>query len=89
MSLLVNTEYSTISQPGYQHIPLQRSVAQVFKKAGYKTLFVYTGFEELSNRSYYFKHPRLRRLYWRSTINRALLRNAHHNLGRGRQIFFD
>ena len=55
MSLLVNTEYSTISHSGYQHIPLQTSVAQVFKKAGYETLFVYAGFEELSNRSEYFK----------------------------------
>ena len=55
MSLLVNTEHSSISHATYQHIPLQTSVARVFKKAGYKTLFVYSGFEELSNRSKYFK----------------------------------
>lgn len=55
MSLLVNTEHSSISHAAYQHIALQTSVARVFKKAGYKTLFVYSGFEELSNRSEYFK----------------------------------
>jgi len=55
MSLLVSSEHSSISHAAYQHIPLQTSVAQVFKEAGYKTLFVYSGFEELSNRSEYLK----------------------------------
>ena len=55
MSLMVNTEYSTISYSSHQHIPLQTSVARVFKKSGYRTVFVYAGFEGLSNRSDYLK----------------------------------
>jgi len=55
MSLLVNTEYSAISYSSHQHVPLQTSVATVFKKAGYRTVFVYSGFEGLSNRSDYLK----------------------------------
>ncbi|HIG66768.1 MAG TPA: LTA synthase family protein [Porticoccaceae bacterium] len=55
MSLMVNTEYSTISYSSHQHIALQTSVARVFKKAGYRTVFIYAGFEGLSNRSDYLK----------------------------------
>ena len=55
MSLMVNTEYSTISYSRHQHIPLKTSVANVFKKAGYRTVFVYAGLEGLSNRSDYLK----------------------------------
>ena len=55
MSLMVNTEYSAISYSRHQHISLKTSVANVFKKAGYRTVFVYAGFEGLSNRSDYLK----------------------------------
>mgnify|MGYP003974752455 FL=1 len=55
MSLMVNTEYSSISYSRHQHIALQTSVANVFKKAGYRTVFIYAGFEGLSNRSDYLK----------------------------------
>jgi phosphoglycerol transferase MdoB-like AlkP superfamily enzyme len=55
VSLLVNTEYSAISHSRHQTVPLKTSVARVFKNAGYKTVFVYAGFEGLSNRSKYFK----------------------------------
>lgn len=55
VSLLVNTEYSAISHSRHQTVPLKTSAARVFKNAGYKTVFVYAGFEGLSNRSKYFK----------------------------------
>ena len=55
VSMLVNTEYSDISYSSYQNTPLATSVAQVFKRSGYQTIFVYAGFEGLSNRSEYFK----------------------------------
>ena len=55
VSMLVNTEYSDISYSSYQNIPLATSVAKVFKRSGYQTIFVYAGFEGLSNRSEYFK----------------------------------
>ena len=51
----MNTEYSAISHSRHQTVPLKTSVARVFKNAGYKTVFVYAGFEGLSNRSKYFK----------------------------------
>ena len=55
VSMLVNTEYSDISYSSYQNTPLATSVAQVFKRSGYQTVFIYAGFEGLSNRSEYFK----------------------------------
>lgn len=55
VSMLVNTEYSDISYSSYQNTPLATSVAQVFKRSGYQTIFVFAGFEGLSNRSEYFK----------------------------------
>ena len=55
VSMLVNTEYSGISYSSHRNTPLATSVAQVFKRSGYQTVFVYAGFEGLSNRSEYFK----------------------------------
>ncbi|RZO19617.1 MAG: alkaline phosphatase family protein [SAR92 clade bacterium] len=55
VSLLVNTEYSAISHSRHQTVPLKTSAARIFKNAGYRTVFVYAGFEGLSNRSNYFK----------------------------------
>ena len=55
MSIMINTEYSSISHSSHQHTPLRSSAARVFKDAGYKTIFVYAGFEGLSNRSEYLK----------------------------------
>jgi phosphoglycerol transferase MdoB-like AlkP superfamily enzyme len=55
VSMLVNTEYGEISYSLHRNTPLETSVARVFKRAGYQTIFVYAGFEGLSNRSQYFK----------------------------------
>ena len=54
-SLMLNTEYSDISRSGYKDIEIQTSAAKVFRDAGYRTVFVYGGFEGLMNRGSYFR----------------------------------
>jgi phosphoglycerol transferase MdoB-like AlkP superfamily enzyme len=54
-SLMLNTEYGDISRSGYKDIELQTSAAKVFRDAGYRTVFVYGGFEGLMNRGSYFR----------------------------------
>ena len=54
-SLMLNTEYSDISRSGYKDIEMQTSAAKVFRDAGYRTVFVYGGFEGLMNRGSYFR----------------------------------
>ena len=53
-SLMLNTEYRDISRSGYKGIEMQTSAAKVFRDAGYRTVFVYGGFEGLMNRGSYF-----------------------------------
>ena len=55
ISLLVNSQYAQISRSKYQQISLQTGSAQVFKKAGYKTVFIYSGFEGEMNLASFFK----------------------------------
>ena len=55
ISLLANSQYAQISRSKYQHIPLQTASTQVFKKAGYKTVFIYSGFEGEMNLASFFK----------------------------------
>lgn len=55
ISLLLNTEYSNISHSIHQHIALETSAARIFQRAGYKTVFIYSGFEGLMNRGNYLK----------------------------------
>lgn len=55
ISLLVNSQYGQISRSKYQQISLQTSSAKVFKKAGYKTVFIYSGFEGEMNLASFFK----------------------------------
>ena len=55
LSLMLNTEYSDISRSSYKDIEMQTSAAKVFRDAGYRTVFVYGGFEGLMNRGSYFR----------------------------------
>jgi phosphoglycerol transferase MdoB-like AlkP superfamily enzyme len=55
INLLGNINYPTVTQSKYKNISLMTSVAKVFKKAGYRTLFVYTGFEGERNIANYFQ----------------------------------
>ena len=55
LSLLLNTEHSEISYSGHQYTKLETSAAQIFKRSGYRTVFIYAGFEGTKNRSEYFK----------------------------------
>jgi phosphoglycerol transferase MdoB-like AlkP superfamily enzyme len=55
MSIMLNTEYSNISRSTHQQIPLETSAAKIFKRAGYRTVFVYAGFEGINNRGNYLK----------------------------------
>jgi|TARA_B110000908_G_scaffold65466_1_gene79356 phosphoglycerol transferase MdoB-like AlkP superfamily enzyme len=55
IELVGNINYPTVTQSKYQNIPLMTAAAKVFKRAGYKTLFVYTGFEGERNLSKYVK----------------------------------
>ena len=55
LSLLLNSEHSEISYSNHQYTKLKTSAAQVFKRSGYRTIFIYAGFEGTKNRSDYFK----------------------------------
>ena len=55
LGLLLNTEYQAISYSRHQTVPLETSAPNVFKKAGYETVFVYTGFEGIKNRGNYYR----------------------------------
>lgn len=55
LGLLVNTEHRNISYSSHQYTELQTSAASVFKRSGYRTIFVYAGFEGIKNRADYFK----------------------------------
>ncbi|MBT5054194.1 MAG: LTA synthase family protein, partial [Gammaproteobacteria bacterium] len=55
LSLLLNTEHSEISYSSHQYTELETSAAQIFKRSGYRTIFIYAGFEGTKNRSDYFK----------------------------------
>jgi phosphoglycerol transferase MdoB-like AlkP superfamily enzyme len=55
LSLLINSEHSEISYSSHQYIKLETSAAQIFKRSGYRTIFIYAGFEGTKNRSDYFK----------------------------------
>lgn len=55
IELVGNINYPTVTQSKYQNIPLMTAAAKVFKRAGYRTLFVYTGFEGERNLSKYVK----------------------------------
>ena len=55
IELLGNIDYPTVTQSKYQNIPLMTAAAKVFKRAGYRTLFVYTGFEGERNLAKYIK----------------------------------
>lgn len=52
--LLGNIDYPTVTQSKYKRIALQTAAARVFKRAGYTTVFVYTGFEGVRHRADYF-----------------------------------
>lgn len=55
MSIMFSTEYSNISRSTHQQIPMETSAAQIFKRAGYRTVFVFAGFEGINNRGNYLK----------------------------------
>ena len=55
LSLLVNSEHSEISYSSHQYTKLETAAAQIFKRSGYRTIFIYAGFEGTKNRSDYFK----------------------------------
>ena len=55
INLLGNINYPTVTQSKYKNIALLTAAAKVFKQAGYRTLFVYTGFEGERNHAEYFK----------------------------------
>ena len=55
LGLLINSQYVQISRSKYQHVPLPTASAKVFKDAGYKTIFIYSGFEGIANRAAFFK----------------------------------
>lgn len=55
LSLLINSEHTEISYSSHQYTKLETSAAQVFKRSGYRTIFIYAGFEGTKNRSDYFK----------------------------------
>lgn len=55
VGLLINSQYVQISRSKYQHVPLPTASAKVFKDAGYKTVFIYSGFEGTANRAAFFK----------------------------------
>ena len=55
MSIMLNTEYSNISRSTHQQIPLETSAPRIFKRAGYRTLFVYAGFEGENNNANYLR----------------------------------
>ena len=55
LGMLLNTEYQAISYSRHQYVPLETSAPIVFKKAGYETVFVYTGFEGIKNRGNYYR----------------------------------
>ncbi|MFL3646688.1 MAG: LTA synthase family protein [Cellvibrionales bacterium] len=55
VSLLLNSRYSNISRSIHQRVELKTSAARIFKAAGYKTVFLFSGFEGLMNRASYFK----------------------------------
>jgi len=55
IELVGNINYPTVTQSKYQNIPLMTAAAKVFKRAGYRTLFVYTGFEGERNLAKYVK----------------------------------
>ena len=55
MGLLINSQYVQISRSKYQYVPLPTASAKVFKDAGYKTIFIYSGFEGTVNRAAFFK----------------------------------
>lgn len=55
VGLLINSQYVQISRSKYQHVSLLTASAKVFKDAGYKTIFIYSGFEGIVNRAAFFK----------------------------------
>lgn len=55
VNLLFNIEYSDISLGIHQQVQLETSVARVFREAGYRTVFIYSGFEGEMNLSNYLK----------------------------------
>ena len=55
MNIMLNTEYSDISRSTHQQVPLETSAPRVFKRAGYRTLFVYAGFEGENNNANYLR----------------------------------
>ena len=69
INLLGNINYPTVTQSKYKNISLMTSVAKVFKKAGYKTLFVYTGFEGERNIASYFKRQGFDEFIGASSLN--------------------
>lgn len=52
--LLGNIDHFNVSQSKYKNVALQSAAAKVFQKAGYKTVFVFTGYEGIKYRSKYF-----------------------------------
>ncbi|MBT3425615.1 MAG: sulfatase-like hydrolase/transferase [Gammaproteobacteria bacterium] len=55
LGLLVNTEYRDVSYSRHQYTAIEASAAQIYKQAGYETIFIYAGFEGIKNRGSYFK----------------------------------
>ena len=52
--LLGNINYPTVTQSKFRNTSLATAAANVFKQQGYRTLFIYTGYEGIRNRSDYF-----------------------------------
>jgi len=55
IELIGNIDYPAVTQSKYQNISLMTAAAKVFKQAGYRTIFVYTGFEGERNLAKYIK----------------------------------
>ena len=52
--LLGNINYPTVTQSKYKQVSLESAAAKVFQRSGYKTGFVFTGYEGIRYRSDYF-----------------------------------
>jgi phosphoglycerol transferase MdoB-like AlkP superfamily enzyme len=81
-SLMLNTEYSDISRSSYKDILMQTSAAKVFRDAGYRTVFVYGGFEGLMNRGSYFRSQGFEEFYGARTL-KAMFPQMHESVWGG------
>jgi phosphoglycerol transferase MdoB-like AlkP superfamily enzyme len=51
VAMLGNINYPTITQSKYKQVSLDTAAAKVFQRKGYKTVFIYTGYEGIRHRS--------------------------------------